>query len=59
MSHSLRLPANGQLTVPKAIRDKLHWLPGDILEILEDEGAITLRALPKSENPRQTRTQAD
>lgn len=39
------ITSKGQLTLPKAIRDRLHVNPGDTVEfVIEDSGQIHVRA---------------
>lgn len=50
MNAHTRLSAKGQVVLPKAVRDRLQWSPGDQLEVVEHAGGVTLRpvAKPKS-----------
>lgn len=42
---SATVTSKGQLTLPKAIRDRLHVNPGDTVEfVIEDSGQIHVRA---------------
>lgn len=49
MNMHTKMSEKGQVVVPKAVRDRLGWLPGTDLEVIETEGGVTLR-------PRSTRT---
>lgn len=41
------ITSKGQVTVPKAIRDRLHLSPGDRIEFIVDEDG-TVRVIPVS-----------
>jgi AbrB family looped-hinge helix DNA binding protein len=43
MGAHTRISEKGQVVVPKAARDRLGWVPGTELEIVETTDAITLR----------------
>ena len=43
MNAFTRISEKGQVVVPKATRDRLGWLPGTDLEIVETSDAVTLR----------------
>ncbi|MCC2977586.1 AbrB/MazE/SpoVT family DNA-binding domain-containing protein [Sphingomonas sp. PL-96] len=43
MGAHTRISEKGQVVVPKAARDRLGWIPGTELEIVETTDAITLR----------------
>ena len=51
-----RISEKGQLVVPKATRDRLGWVPGTELEIVETSDAVTLR--PRRAEGKLTVTQA-
>ncbi len=46
------LTSKGQVTVPKAVRDRLHLNPGDKIEFLVDEDG-TVRVIPVTATLRQ------
>ncbi len=43
MNAQTRLSAKGQVVIPKAVRDRLHWSEGDNLEVVETAGGVLLR----------------
>lgn len=47
MNAHIRLSAKGEVVLPKGVRDRLQWLPGDELEVVEHAGSVTLRAAPR------------
>lgn len=48
MNIHTKMSEKGQVVVPKAVRDRLGWLPGTDLDVIETEGGVTFR-------PRTTR----
>ena len=47
MSYQSRLSSKGQVTIPVAVREKLHLEPGDtVVYAIEDERAVLRRAEP-------------
>jgi len=46
------ITSKGQITVPKAVRDRLHLNPGDKIEFLVDEDG-TVRVIPVTASLRQ------
>ena len=42
----VRVSSKYQITIPKAIRDKLHIKPGQRLAVSEDDGAIVVTPIP-------------
>ncbi len=47
MSYQSRLSSKGQVTIPVAVREKLHLEPGDtVVYEIEDERAVLRRAEP-------------
>lgn len=47
MSYQSRLSSKGQVTIPAAVRAKLHLEPGDtVIYDVEDERAVLRRAEP-------------
>lgn len=56
MNAHTRLSAKGQVVLPKAVRDRLQWSPGDELEVVEHAGGVTLRPVVK---PKPGRTAAE
>ncbi len=38
-----RMTAKGQITIPKAVRERLDLRPGDLLEVVEDGAGLRLR----------------
>jgi AbrB family looped-hinge helix DNA binding protein len=43
MSAETKISAKGQVVIPKALRDRLHWSEGDQLEAIETAGGVLLR----------------
>ena len=43
MAGSTRVTAKGQVTIPKAVREKLGVRPGDEIEFVEEDGAVRVR----------------
>jgi antitoxin PrlF len=39
----------GQITVPKAVRDRMGLRPGDELDVVEDHGRIVARKVSRSD----------
>ncbi len=37
------LSENGQITIPKKLRDELGLLPGTVLDFLEEDGSVVMR----------------
>lgn len=52
MNAHTRLSANGQVVLPKAVRDRLQCSAGDELEVVEHAGGVTLRGIAKSKSGR-------
>ena len=44
MNAQTKLSAKGQVVIPKAVRDRLHWEDGVDLEVVETAGGVLLRA---------------
>jgi AbrB family looped-hinge helix DNA binding protein len=40
-----KMTAKGQITVPKAVRERLGLRPGDQLDVVDDEGRLVARRL--------------
>jgi AbrB family looped-hinge helix DNA binding protein len=40
---SAKVTSKGQITIPKAVRDRLGLDPGDEVEFIEDDGAFRIR----------------
>lgn len=38
-----KVTSKGQITVPKAVRERLGLVPGDELEFMEDSGQMVIR----------------
>jgi antitoxin PrlF len=38
-----RMTAKGQITIPKALRERLGLLPGDEVEFVEEEGGLRVQ----------------
>lgn len=53
MAAQTRLSAKGQVVIPKDVRDRLGWLQGNELEVVETGEGIILR------KPRKTGVSAD
>lgn len=49
MNIATRLSAKGQVVLPKATRDRLGLKPGDVLDVIEQAGGVTLRPRPPAE----------
>ena len=43
MNSHTKLSAKGQVVIPKAVRDRLHWVEGADLEVVETAGGVLLR----------------
>jgi AbrB family looped-hinge helix DNA binding protein len=43
MNAHTRLSAKGQVVIPKAVRDRLNWSEGEVLEAVETAGGVLLR----------------
>lgn len=52
MNSRIRLSAKGQFVLPKAVRDRLQWPAGTELEVVEQGGSVTLRAVPRQQGDR-------
>jgi len=46
MNAITKLSSKGQLVVPKAVRDRHGWKPGDEIELVESGAGVILRAVP-------------
>ena len=46
MTKHTKLSAKGQVVIPKDVRDRLKWLPGDELEVIDGPAGVMLRAKP-------------
>jgi AbrB family looped-hinge helix DNA binding protein len=46
MGYEARISTKGQLVVPKDLRDRQDWKPGDRVEFVERFGVVELRAIP-------------
>jgi len=46
MTARTTLSAEGQVVLPKAVRDALAWQPGQAIEVVQHSGGVTLRAVP-------------
>lgn len=44
MNAQTKLSAKGQVVIPKAVRDRLHWKEGAALEVVERADGVLLRA---------------
>jgi AbrB family looped-hinge helix DNA binding protein len=55
----MRMTSKGQVTVPKAIRDRLGLRPGDDIEFLAEKDRVILRATPGDEDAAEARRLAD
>ena len=42
-----KISSKGQIVIPKALRDQLDWREGDNVVFFEENGRLTLQALPK------------
>lgn len=58
MNARTKVSANGDVAIPKDVRDRLHWAPGTALELVETADGIRLRA-SKAERPFPRKTLAD
>jgi AbrB family looped-hinge helix DNA binding protein len=43
MNALTRMSGKGQVVVPKDVRDRLGWLPGEDLEVIESADGVTFR----------------
>ena len=43
MNAHTTVSAKGQVVIPKAVRDRLRWPPGTMLEVVETSSGVTLR----------------
>lgn len=43
MNAFTKVSDKGQVVVPKAVRDRLGWIPGTDLEVVETDDAVTFR----------------
>ncbi len=41
------ISSKGQIVIPKVLRDRLDWREGDKVVFFEENGKLTLQALPK------------
>lgn len=44
MNAHTKLSAKGQVVIPKAVRDRMHWEEGAALEVVERADGVLLRA---------------
>lgn len=56
MNMHTKMSEKGQVVVPKAVRDRLGWLPGTDLDVIETEDGVTFR--PRSTRKKLTVEQA-
>lgn len=56
MTAQTKLSAKGQVVIPKDVRDRLGWLQGSALEVVETAGGVLLRRT--SERSKMTVAQA-
>jgi AbrB family looped-hinge helix DNA binding protein len=42
-----KIGIKGQIVIPKALRDQLDWREGDDVVFYQDNGRLTIQALPK------------
>jgi len=50
MGAETRISSKGQVVIPKDVRDRLRWVPGTELELVETPGGVTLRAKRPEKN---------
>lgn len=43
MNAMTKVSAKGQVVIPKAVRDRLHWTSGTPLEVIDGPNGVTLR----------------
>jgi AbrB family looped-hinge helix DNA binding protein len=48
MGYESTISTKGQLVVPKALRDRHDWKPGQRIEFFERGGAVMLRVIPEN-----------
>jgi len=44
---TITLSSKGQVVIPKAIRDELHWHAGTQITLVTTASGVTLKAVPK------------
>ena len=44
---TITLSSKGQVVIPKAIRDELHWHAGTQITLVTTASCVTLKAVPK------------
>ena len=46
MTKHTKVSAKGQVVIPKDVRDRLHWVSGTELEVVDGPAGVMLRAKP-------------
>jgi AbrB family looped-hinge helix DNA binding protein len=62
MNAITKMSAKGQVVIPKDVRDRLHWLEGTQLKVVESGNAVTLspaKSWLKPRNPLPKTTTGD